>query len=244
MACTSAALGTPSDRLVAMLPARRCCPLEPAKGNWPLCTRVNWQLLPPTCCPLLAAPITNCSVYGKALGPFGAADIAESVGCGVAGTGDQVSRPQLYAAPAPARLAQAAHAGCRTVRFLTPDRPGAMRASLSAPHNRVPGPAPPRSASSPCPTPATPRGRSTSCLPGWATPWAGPTPAHPLSGRRLGEPRRGVQTRSWDCKCSPVAMEMPGCSKRAMRRSNKAPSILHPHRASACPTAQLTAMCW
>ncbi|KAL4418692.1 hypothetical protein ABPG77_001262 [Micractinium sp. CCAP 211/92] len=32
--------------------------------------------------------ITNCSVYGKALGPFGAADIEEAVGFGVGGSGD------------------------------------------------------------------------------------------------------------------------------------------------------------
>lgn len=58
--------------------------------------RAVWHLIiSPCCCPLLAAAITNCSVYGKALGPFGAADIEEAVGFGVSGSGDLVrgSRP-------------------------------------------------------------------------------------------------------------------------------------------------------
>lgn len=81
--------------------------------------------MPPCRCPLLSARITNCTVYGKAVAPFGAADIADTVSLGVAGTGDQVG---------------AARCACRAVWYAGLSRPRGKAGAqlLSAGHSAAP----------------------------------------------------------------------------------------------------------
>lgn len=114
-------------------------------------------------------------------------------------------------------------------------------AAPSPPAPQPPTPTPTLlSASSHCQTPATRQGRSTSCLPGWRMPLAGPTQAPLSSGLLLGECPADLPTKQTRLPFHPGDRQLPRSTLRQPRSLHS--SHPNPSHAPAYPPVQHAAV--